>query len=109
MPITPKPQKRMVQTPAGLFEAEVKTPIANLNFPKGPCPLVNGPCCQDQEECGFWTETLGVEQTILMTQKPVIIGSCIFYATMNIAMSPRAIAVQDQPPGGGRDTRHPAQ
>ena len=98
-----KPEKRIIHTPQGSMEAELREPKENANYPKGPCPLIHGPCPKNQDVCGFWTDIIELEIGLLQTVKPLIVGSCVFYATMNASMTPKTTVVQGKPgqePGG---------
>jgi len=89
-------EKKRVNTPMGQVDAEVDSPIEGANCPKGPCPIIGGPCVMNTDRCGFWVDIFGVKQSVLGTQKIVVTGNCIFFATFNAATNPRIVAM---PPG----------
>jgi hypothetical protein len=92
------PKKRQLHTPQGLIDVEIRDPQPNVSFPKGPCPIIQGPCVQDAERCGFWIEMLGVEVGLLGVHKNIITGSCLFFATMNMTMNPRIVQAPNHVP-----------
>lgn len=85
-------------------EVEVIASVPGLHYPKGPCPILKAPCVCSEEGCGFWRELLMVETTVLGTSRPVIVGSCVFFATFSAASSPVGVAIPPQSgtPGGRR-------